>query len=88
MAVRRGKARATAVCSQREVIPELIERLATEDEVELPEPFEAKKGSVWALSFDGERLCDLDYLAPSCPGIRGEGGRPKVTYLVNPRGLT
>jgi hypothetical protein len=33
-------------------------------------------------------LVDLDYLAPSCPGIRGEGGRPKVTYLVNPRGLT
>ena len=33
-------------------------------------------------------LVDLDYLAPSSPSIRAEGGRPKITYLVNPRGLT
>jgi len=33
-------------------------------------------------------LVDLDYLAPSSPGIRAEGGRHKITYLVNPRGLT
>jgi 8-oxo-dGTP pyrophosphatase MutT (NUDIX family) len=58
------KARASAVCSQREVIPDLIERLAAEDGLQLPEPFQAKKGSVWALSFDGERLCDVHYLAP------------------------
>ena len=33
-------------------------------------------------------LVDLDYLALSSPSIRAEGGRPKITYLVNPRGLT
>ena len=33
-------------------------------------------------------LVDLDYLAPSSPSVRAEGGRPKITYLVNPRGLT
>jgi 8-oxo-dGTP pyrophosphatase MutT (NUDIX family)/phosphohistidine phosphatase SixA len=58
------KVRAAAVCSQREVIPALLERLAGDDGVELPDPFEAKKASVWALSFDGERLCGLHYFAP------------------------
>src|SRR5262245_11513699 len=33
-------------------------------------------------------LVDLDYLAPSSTSIRVEGGRPKVTYLINPWGLT
>jgi Protein of unknown function (DUF3987) len=32
-------------------------------------------------------LVDLDYLSSS-PSIRAEGGRPKFTYLINPRGLT
>jgi hypothetical protein len=32
-------------------------------------------------------LVDLDYLAPSVPGTRAQGGRPKVTYTVNPRSL-
>ena len=33
-------------------------------------------------------LADLDYLAPSALSAGVEGGRPKVTYLVNPRSLT
>jgi hypothetical protein len=33
-------------------------------------------------------LVDLDYLAPSALSAGVEGGRPKVTYLVNPRSLT
>jgi hypothetical protein len=33
-------------------------------------------------------LIDLDYLAPSALTAGVEGGRPKVTYLVNPRSLT
>jgi hypothetical protein len=33
-------------------------------------------------------LVDLDYLAPSAFSAGVEGGRPKVTYLVNPRSLT
>jgi hypothetical protein len=32
-------------------------------------------------------LVELDYLSPSSPSIRPDGGRPKVTYLVNPRSL-
>ncbi len=32
-------------------------------------------------------LVDLDYLAMSVPGIGAQGGRPKVTYLINPRSL-
>jgi Protein of unknown function (DUF3987) len=33
-------------------------------------------------------LVDLDYLAPCALSAGVEGGRPKVTYLVNPRSLT
>ena len=33
-------------------------------------------------------LIDLDYLAQSATSVGVEGGRPKVTYLVNPRSLT
>jgi putative DNA primase/helicase len=32
-------------------------------------------------------LVDLDYLAPSTPRIGVLGGRPKVTYRINPRSL-
>jgi hypothetical protein len=32
-------------------------------------------------------LVDLDYLAPPTPSIGPAGGRPKVTYLINPRSL-
>ena len=47
---------AVAVCSQRAVVPEIVERLAKEDGVELPDPQRSKKASVWALSFDDGRL--------------------------------
>ena len=33
-------------------------------------------------------LADLDYLAPSALSAGVEGGRPKVTHLINPRSLT
>jgi hypothetical protein len=58
------KVRAAAVCTQREVIPPLLERIAARDKVDLPPRFEAKKASVWALSFDGQRLCGLHYIEP------------------------
>jgi hypothetical protein len=32
-------------------------------------------------------LVDLDHLAPSTPSIGTEGGRPKLTYRINPRSL-
>lgn len=52
-----------AACSQRKVVPQLVERLAAEDGVELPHA-RSKKGSVWALNFDGRRLCDAQYFPP------------------------
>ena len=55
---------AAAVCSQREVIPELVAKLAQKDGVALPEPFRAKKASVWALSFEGRRLIGAQYFPP------------------------
>lgn len=66
-----GDAQHDAVaCSQGEVIPDLVRRLAAADGYPLPEPLIARKGSVWALSLteDG-RLVATDYLeAPSPPG--------------------
>ena len=50
-------------CSQRHVMPALLERLAAEDEVELPH-LRAKKGCIWVLSFDGRRLCAAEYFPP------------------------
>jgi 8-oxo-(d)GTP phosphatase len=52
-----------AACSQRQVMPALLERLAAEDGVELSHT-RAKKASVWALSFDGPRLCGAEYFPP------------------------
>lgn len=50
------------VCSQGGVIPDLLTRLAAASGLSLGKHIEAKKGSVWALSFDGERLVAADYL--------------------------
>jgi 8-oxo-dGTP pyrophosphatase MutT (NUDIX family) len=55
---------AAAICSQREVIPPLVSRLAGEDGVALPDPFRAKKASVWALSFENRRLIGAQYFPP------------------------
>jgi 8-oxo-dGTP pyrophosphatase MutT (NUDIX family)/phosphohistidine phosphatase SixA len=50
------------VCSQGGVIPDLLSRLAAASGLSLGKRIQAKKGSVWALSFDGERLVAADYL--------------------------
>jgi len=55
----------TVVCSQGNVIPDLLKRLAQEDHVDLPSPLPKKKGSVWALTFDGPRLFSAEYFPPS-----------------------
>jgi hypothetical protein len=52
-----------AACSQRQVIPELLDRLASEDAIEIPHS-RSGKGSVWALSFDDRRLCAAEYFPP------------------------
>lgn len=56
--------KSSVVCSQGDVIPDLLERLAGEDNVDLPDPLPMKKGSVWALTFDGPRLFSAEYFPP------------------------
>jgi 8-oxo-dGTP diphosphatase len=48
------------VCSQREVIPQLLARLAAEDGLVLTR-VTARRGSVWSLSFMDGRLVAADY---------------------------
>jgi 8-oxo-dGTP pyrophosphatase MutT (NUDIX family)/phosphohistidine phosphatase SixA len=55
---------AVVACSQGDVIPDLLHRLATKDRVPLNEAIVARKGSVWALSFAGRRLCALEHFPP------------------------
>jgi 8-oxo-dGTP diphosphatase len=50
------------VCSQGGVIPDLLSRLAAASGLSLDKRVAAKKGSVWALFFDGSRLVAADYL--------------------------
>jgi 8-oxo-dGTP pyrophosphatase MutT (NUDIX family)/phosphohistidine phosphatase SixA len=50
-----------AVCSQGGVIPDLVSRLAGVSGFPLRR-VESKKGSIWALFFDGTRLVAADYL--------------------------
>lgn len=50
------------VCSQGGVIPDLVARLAGRSGLPLWRQPESKKGSVWALFFDGTRLVAADYV--------------------------
>jgi 8-oxo-dGTP diphosphatase len=56
------------VCSQGEVIPDLIRGLAEGGEVRLG-TLNARKGSVWALTFAAGRLVDADYLPDLAPAV-------------------
>ncbi|MFE6920732.1 NUDIX domain-containing protein [Nocardia sp. NPDC057663] len=49
------------VCSQGGVIPDLVQWLAERSELTLP-PARNRKGSVWALSFVGDRLVAADHM--------------------------
>jgi 8-oxo-(d)GTP phosphatase len=61
----------TAVlCSQGEVIPDLMIRLAARSPVKMRRPA-ARKGSVWALSFAGGKLVGADYDADLLPPVAG-----------------
>jgi 8-oxo-dGTP pyrophosphatase MutT (NUDIX family)/phosphohistidine phosphatase SixA len=55
---------AAVACSQGDVIPDLLGRLAAADRVPLPEDFAAPKGSVWSLSFSGPKLFAMEYFPP------------------------
>ena len=62
---------AVCVCSQGDVIPDLLSRVAEQDGLTNPSPsgkgpetFEAKKGGVWVLCWSGDRLCGAESLGP------------------------
>lgn len=50
------------VCSQGGVIPDLVTRVAKISKLPLGNHVRAKKGSVWALFFDENRLVAADYI--------------------------
>jgi 8-oxo-dGTP diphosphatase len=54
----------TVVCSQGDVIPDLLQRLAEVDHVDLPENFHVKKAGVCVLTFDGPRLFETEFFPP------------------------
>ena len=54
----------TIVCTQGDVIPDLLTRLTEEDQVDPPSPLPGKKGSVWVLSFDGKDLYSAEHFPP------------------------
>jgi phosphohistidine phosphatase SixA/8-oxo-dGTP pyrophosphatase MutT (NUDIX family) len=54
------------LCSQGEVIPDLLTRLAAGSPVNMRHPA-ARKGSVWTLSFAGGKLVGADYDADLLP---------------------
>ena len=55
-------------CSQGDVIPDLVARLAAADGLALDEPIRAAKGSTWALTLDRDgQLVAADHLEPPRP---------------------
>jgi 8-oxo-dGTP diphosphatase len=60
-----ASARTTVVSSQGDVIPDLLERVASSDDLDLRKGG-TKKASVWALMFDGDSVFSAEYFpAPS-----------------------
>lgn len=55
-----------AICSQREVIPDLIQWWADRDGVDLP-PARNRKASMWVLSLSGGKLVAADHLDSPLP---------------------
>ena len=61
---RHGGERGTVVvCSQGDVIPDLLRRITEADELRLAD-IENRKASTWALTFHEDRLIDAEYFPP------------------------
>ena len=55
-------------CSQGDVLPDLVSRLALDDGYPIELPVRAPKGSTWAVTIDVEgRVLAMDYLSPPQP---------------------
>ena len=66
-----GPHHASVACSQGDVIPDLLGRLAAEDAVDLPD-VTARKGSTWALTFQGARMVSGEYFGPPAVAACGD----------------
>jgi phosphohistidine phosphatase SixA/ADP-ribose pyrophosphatase YjhB (NUDIX family) len=64
----------SVICSQGDVIPDLLSRLAAEDGVDLPEPLVPRKAGTWALTFQDDRLVSGEPFAP--PDVVSEVPEP------------
>lgn len=63
----------SVICSQGDVIPDLLARIASADAVDLPSTG-PKKASMWALTCQGPRLLSAEYFPPpSIPECGGSG---------------
>ena len=60
------------LCSQGEVIPDLVSRLSAQDDVDLPEPATSRKASVWALELQAGRVVNAVYFPPPDPPECGQ----------------
>ena len=58
-----GPHHSSVVCSQGDVIPDLLARIATVDAVDIPSET-SKKASTWALTFQLDRLIGCEYFPP------------------------
>lgn len=75
---------ATVVSSQGDVIADLIARLASSDDVDLPSPGGTEKGGTWALTFRGDRLADAEYFsAPRPEACAGPPSRSKPKAVLS-----
>lgn len=64
-----GGHHASVVCTQGNVIPDLLSRLADADDVDLPVAPSPRKASTWALTFREDRLAGGElFPPPSVPG--------------------
>jgi len=66
-----GPHNTSVVCSQGDVIPDLLARIATADAVDLPAE-SSKKASTWALTFQRDRLIGCEYFPP--PAVESLNG--------------
>ena len=75
---------ATVVSSQGPVIADLLGRLATRDDVDLPSTRVTEKGGTWALTFRDERLADAEYfVAPRPEACSEELKRARTKELAS-----
>lgn len=61
-----GEHAVVVACSQGDVIPDLLARLAVADDIDLPDE-RSGKASVWALTFHDRRLVAAEHFPPPVP---------------------